>query len=51
MKETEGKPVHHAEIEALEQQEAEAMLRGDIAALESFWSDDLLVNSTANIIA
>jgi ketosteroid isomerase-like protein len=45
------KSPQHLEIEALEQQEADAMLRADLAALESFWSDDLIVNSTANIIA
>ena len=27
------------------------MLRGDIAALEALWADELLVNSSANLIA
>jgi ketosteroid isomerase-like protein len=40
-----------AEIEALEQAEAAAMLAADVAALEKFWSEDLMVNSTANIVA
>jgi hypothetical protein len=40
-----------AEIEALERREAEATLRGDTETLGSLWSDDLLVNSTANLIA
>jgi uncharacterized protein DUF4440 len=41
----------NAEIEALEQAEAAAMLSGDASALENFWSEELVVNSTANIIA
>jgi len=44
-------PANRDEIEALEQREAAAMLRGDVAALESLWSDDLIVNSSANLIA
>jgi hypothetical protein len=40
-----------AEIEALERREAQATLRGDTETLRSLWSDDLLVNSTANLIA
>lgn len=40
-----------AEIEALEQREASAELRGDIAELERLWSEDLLANSTSKIIA
>jgi Domain of unknown function (DUF4440) len=39
------------EIKELEQREADAMLRADVSALSTFWSDDLLVNSTANLIA
>jgi ketosteroid isomerase-like protein len=39
------------EIALLEQSEAEAMLRGDADKLASMWSDDLLVNSTANLIS
>jgi len=38
-------------IKELEQREADAMLRADVAALRSLWSDDLLVNSTSNLIA
>jgi hypothetical protein len=44
-------PANHGEIEALEQREAAAMLRGDVAVLESLWSDDLIVNSSVNLIA
>ena len=39
------------QIEALEQREAQATLAGDIPALQELWADDLLVNSTANLIA
>ena len=39
------------EIERLEQQEAQAMRAGDISTLQKLWADDLLVNSTANLIA
>ncbi|HYK64972.1 MAG TPA: nuclear transport factor 2 family protein [Patescibacteria group bacterium] len=39
------------EIEHLEQQEAQAMRAGDISTLQKLWADDLLVNSTANLIA
>jgi len=39
------------EIKKLEQREAEAMLSADISALSALWSDDLLVNSTSNLIA
>ncbi len=39
------------EIKELEQREAHAMLRADVSALNALWSDDLLVNSTANLIA
>ena len=46
-----SQPANRDEIEALEQREAAAMLRGDVAALESLWSDDLIVNSSANLIA
>jgi hypothetical protein len=35
----------------LEQWEADAMLRADVATLGALWSDDLQVNSTANLIA
>ncbi|HXW85171.1 MAG TPA: nuclear transport factor 2 family protein [Candidatus Binataceae bacterium] len=40
-----------AEIEAVEQVEAEAFLRGDVPRLRELWSDGLVVNSTANLIA
>ena len=46
-----SKSSNQAEIEILEQREAEAMFRADLAALENLWSEHLLVNSTANIIA
>ena len=39
------------EIEALEEREAQAMLRADVSTLEALWADDLIVNSTANLIA
>jgi ketosteroid isomerase-like protein len=39
------------EIEHLEQQEAQAMRAGDVSTLQKLWADDLLVNSTANLIA
>lgn len=39
------------EIEALEYREAEAMLSGDVSTLGTLWADDLVVNSTANLIA
>ena len=46
-----NQPANRGEIEALEQREAAAMLRGDVATLESLWSDDLIVNSSVNLIA
>ena len=39
------------EIEILEQREAQAMRAADVSTLRSLWSDDLIVNSTANLIA
>jgi ketosteroid isomerase-like protein len=39
------------EIEALEQREAKALLGADTSTLETLWADDLIVNSTANLIA
>ncbi len=39
------------EIEALEHREAQAMLRADTSTLQTLWADELLVNSTANLIA
>ena len=39
------------EIEALEQREANAMLRSDASTLETLWANDMIVNSTANLIA
>ena len=39
------------EIKALEEQESQALCRNDVAALKTLWSDDLIVNSTANLIA
>jgi ketosteroid isomerase-like protein len=38
-------------IKDIEQREAQAMLRADVAALDRFWAEDLLVNSSANLIA
>lgn len=40
-----------SEIEALEQREATAMLTADASALQTLWADDMVVNSTANLIA
>ena len=39
------------EIEDLEQREAQAELGGDASTLETLWADELIVNSTANLIA
>src|SRR5260370_10832750 len=39
------------EIEALEQREASAMLTADASTLQTLWADDMVVNSTANLIA
>ncbi len=38
------------EIEVLEQQEARAMRAADVSTLQTLWADDLIVNSTANLI-
>jgi Domain of unknown function (DUF4440) len=38
-------------IRELEEREARAMLAGEVAVLAELWSDRLLVNSTANLIA
>ena len=43
--------VEQKEIEALEQREAEAMLGSDASTLQTLWADDMVVNSTANLIA
>ena len=39
------------EIEALEHREAQAMLVADVSTLNALWADDLIVNSTSNLIA
>ena len=39
------------EIEILEQREAQAMLSADVSTLRTLWADDLIVNSTSNLIA
>lgn len=39
------------EIESIDQREADAMLRADLAALESLWDDKLIAYSTANLYA
>jgi hypothetical protein len=39
------------EIEGLEEQEAQAMRGADIKTLQRLWADDLIVNSTSNLIA
>jgi Domain of unknown function (DUF4440) len=43
--------VQQKEIAALEQREAEAMLGSDASTLQMLWADDMIVNSTANLIA
>lgn len=43
--------VEQREIEALEQREANAMLGADTSTLQTLWADDMVVNSTANLIA
>jgi len=43
--------VDQKEIEALEQREADAMLGADTSTLQTLWADDMVVNSTANMIA
>jgi len=42
---------NRSEIEALEQREANAMLAADASSLQTLWADDMVVNSTANLIA
>jgi ketosteroid isomerase-like protein len=39
------------EIEALEEREAQAVRGGDVPTLQTLWADDLIVNSTSNLIA
>ena len=39
------------EIETLEEREAQAMLGADVSTLRALWADDMVVNSTANLIA
>jgi ketosteroid isomerase-like protein len=43
--------MEQSEIEALEQREADAMLAADTSTLQTLWADDMVVNSTANLIA
>ena len=38
-------------IESLEQRESQALRDADVLALQTLWADDLIVNSTANLIA
>ena len=45
------KAVEQKEIEGLEQREAKAMLTADTSTLQTLWADDMVVNSTANLIA
>ena len=47
----ERNPRDEQEIEALEQREAKAFHAADIATLQTLWADDLIVNSTSNLIA
>jgi hypothetical protein len=41
----------HKTIEIMEQRESQALRDADISALQTLWADDLIVNSTANLIA
>ena len=41
----------HKTIEIMEQRESQALRDADISALQTLWADDLVVNSTANLIA
>ena len=43
--------VAEASIRQAEQDEAEATLRGDVAALDGLWTDELLAYSQSNIYA
>jgi len=47
----EQRAIEQKEIEALEQREAQAVLNADLSTLQTLWADDLVVNSTANLIA
>jgi hypothetical protein len=48
---SERNAVEQKEVEALEQREAKAMLTADTSTLQTLWADDMVVNSTANLIA
>ena len=41
----------HKTIEIMEQRESQALRDADVSALQTLWADDLIVNSTANLIA
>ena len=41
----------HKTIEIMEQRESQALRDADVLALQTLWADDLIVNSTANLIA
>ncbi len=43
--------LEQSEIETLEEREARAMLGADVSTLQTLWADDLIVNSTSNLIA
>jgi len=52
MNETENRnAAEQKEIADLEQREAEAMLGADASTLQTLWADEMVVNSTANLIA
>ena len=52
MNETENRnAAEQKEIADLEQREAEAILSADASTLQTLWADDMVVNSTANLIA
>jgi hypothetical protein len=48
---TERNAADQKTIEGLEQREAKAMLTADTSTLQTLWADDMVVNSTANLIA
>ena len=48
---TDSNAVDQKTIEGLEQREAKAMLTADTSTLQTLWADDMVVNSTANLIA
>ena len=48
---SESNALRHKTIETMEQRESQALRDGDVSSLQRLWADDLIVNSTANLIA